>query len=205
MELSHTILTDIKLDKTTPQASLQINSGSTSTTSSTVTLTLTATDSPSGINQIRFSNDDTWNQAIWEPYVSSRSWQLTSGDGAKTVYCEIQDNAGLNTTISASITLDTSQFFSTFILTSIPSVAPSPIPSPTSTPTYTIYPNDFIGPLPSGATRAQAPTASPKPTPSPTQTSMTNLSSMGLSVPVIGAIILICLVLIGLIVKIKSH
>jgi len=52
MELSHMILTDIKLDKTTPQVSLQINGDSTSTTSSTVTLTLAATDSTSGINQI---------------------------------------------------------------------------------------------------------------------------------------------------------
>jgi len=205
MELSHMILTDIKLDITAPQVSLEINGGSNSTTSNTVTLTLTAIDSTSGVNQIRFSNDDTWNQAIWEPYVSSKNWQLTSGDGAKTVFCEIQDNAGLNTTVSASITLYTSQFLSTFTLTSIPSAAPSPSPSPTSTPTSTIYPYDFIGPLPPGATRAPAPTASPKPTPSPAPTSMTNPpSSMSLSVPVIGAIILIGLVLIGLIVKRKK-
>ena len=157
MELSHVILTDIKLDKTTPQLSLEINGGSTSTTSSTVTLTLTAIESTSGINQIRFSNDDTWNQAIWEPYVSSKSWQLTSGDGAKTVFCEIQDNSGLNTTVNASITLYTSQFLPTFTLTSIPTATPSPSSSPTRIPTTTIYPYDLIGPLPQGATRAPAP------------------------------------------------
>lgn len=204
MELSHMILTDIKLDKTTPQVSLQINGDSTSTTSSTVTLTLAATDSTSGINQIRFSNDDTWNQATWEPYASSKSWQLTSGDGAKTVYCEIQDNAGLNTTVSASITLYTSQFLPTPTLTPTPTATPSQSPSPTTTPTSTIYPYDFIGPLPLGAIRAPAPTTSPAPSPSHTQTSTTNPSSMSLNVPVIGAIILICLVLIGLLVKRKK-
>jgi hypothetical protein len=200
-ELSHTILTDIKLDKTTPQASLQINAGSTSTTSSTITLTLTATDSTSGVNQIRFSNDDTWNQATWEPYASSKSWQLTSGNGAKTVYCEIQDNAGLNTTINASTTLNTSQFSSTLTQTSTQTATPSPRPSPTTTPTSTIYSYDFIGPLPSGATRAQAPTPSPTPTSNPAQMPIPNLSSMSLNVPVIGAIILIGLALIGLFVK----
>ena len=208
MELSHTILTDIKLDKTTPQVSLQINGDSTSTTSSTVTLTLAATDSTSNINQIRFSNDDTWNQAAWEPYASSKSWQLTSGDGAKTVYCEIQDNAGLNTTVSASITLNTLQFLPTLTL---PTATSCSSPFPTTTPTSTIYPYDFIGPLPSGATRAPAPTTdgtpttSPTPSPIPTQTPTPNPSPMSLNVPVIGAIILIGLILIGLLVKRKSR
>jgi hypothetical protein len=208
LELSHMILTNIKLDATTPHVSLQINGDSMSTTSNTVTLTLTATDSTSGINRIRFSNDDTWNQATWEPYASSKSWQLTNGDGAKTVYCEIQDNAGLNTTVSASITLNTLQFLPTLTL---PTATSSSSPFPTTTPTSTIYPYDFIGPLPSGATRAPAPTidgtptTSPTPSPIPTQTPTPNPSPMSLNVPVIGAIILIGLILIGLLVKRKSR
>lgn len=207
MELSHIILTDIKLDKTTPQVSMQINGDSTSTTSNTVTLTLTATDSTSGINQTRFSNDDIWNQATWEPYASSKSWQLTSGDGAKTVYCEIQDNAGLNTIVSSSITLNTEQVSPTPTLTPTPTAKPSTSPSPTTTPTSTISPFDFLEPLPPGATHAPTPTTdvtpttSPTTSPNPTQTPIPNLSSMSLNVPVIGAIILICLVLIGLLVK----
>ncbi len=200
-ELSHVILTGIKLDITTPQVSLEINGGSTSTTSSMVTLTLAATDSTSGINQIRFSNDDTWNQAAWEPYASSKSWQLTSGEGTKTVYCEIQDNAGLNTTVGASITLNTLQFLPTLTL---PTATSSPSPSPTTTSTSTIYPYDFIGPLPPGATRAPAPITSPTPFPIPTQTPTPNPSSMILNVPVIGAIILIGVVLTGLLVKRKK-
>ena len=124
MELNHTTLTGIKLDKTPPTALMQINGGSTSTTSNTVTLSVTAADSTSGIKQIRFSNDATMNQATWEPYTNSKSWQLISGDEQKTVYCEVQDNANLTTTVSSSITLSTPQT--------------SPTPSPTTSPTPAI-------------------------------------------------------------------
>jgi hypothetical protein len=107
MELAHTTLDAIKLDKTAPLALLQINGGATATTSAAVTLTLTATDTASGISQMRISNDATWNQAAWEPFLANKNWQLSNGDGAKTVYCQIQNNAGFTTTISASITLTT--------------------------------------------------------------------------------------------------
>jgi hypothetical protein len=150
---------------------------------------LTATDSTSGVNQIRFSNDNTWNQATWEPFTSSKSWQLTSGNGEKTVYYELQDKAGLSTTGTASITLNIPQVSPTQTLTPTSTAKPSTNPSPTTTPTSTIYPINYTDPLP--------PTTST----SPTQTSIPNLSSMSLNVPVIGAIILICLVLIGLLVK----
>ena len=120
MTLPHNTLTGLKLDKTCPQASLQLNGGSTTTTSRTVTLSLTAADSTSGISRVRFSNDGTWSQAAWQPYLTSKSWQLSSGNGTKTVYCEIQDNAGLTTTATASITLNTLQLPST--------------PSPTASP-----------------------------------------------------------------------
>jgi hypothetical protein len=204
MELSHKILTDIKLDKTAPQVSLQINDGSTSTTLRTLILTLTANDYTSGVSQMRFSNDDTWTQTTWETYASNKIWQLASGEGVKTVYCQIQDSAGLITTVSASITLYTLQVSPTTLSTT-PSATASPSPSPTPTPTATIYPYDFIGPLPSGAIRAPAPTTSPTTTPNPTQTSTPNQSSMSLGVPVIAAMILIALVLIGLLVKRKSR
>ena len=120
MTLPHNTLTELKLDKTSPQASLQLNGGSTTTASRTVTLTLTADDSTSGISRVSFSNDGTWSQAAWQSYVPSKSWQLSSGDGTKTVYCQIQDTAGLTTTATASITLNTPQ------LTSTPSPTASP-------------------------------------------------------------------------------
>ncbi len=86
-----------------------------------------------------------------------------------------------------------------------PNPTKTPTANPTSTPTSTIYPYDFIGPLPPGATRAPAPTTSPTTSPTPTQTPMPNPSSMSLNVPVIAAMILIGLVLIGLLVKRRQN
>jgi hypothetical protein len=86
-------------------------------------LTVGAIDWTSGVKQIRFSNDGTWNQATWESYSTSKSWQLTSGEGTKTVYCQIQDYAGLTTTISASINLNSAQPTPT----AFPTVSPTPI------------------------------------------------------------------------------
>ena len=150
MELPHVILTGIQLQTTPPAGSLQINGGAPSTSSSNVTLTVSATDSLSGISQIRFSNDGSWDQASWEPYISTETWQLTSGDGLKTVYCQIKDNAGLITTLNSSITLST------------PQPSPSPSPSATSSPSSTQSPSSI--PTPSSAPR-ESPTPEPSVTP----------------------------------------
>jgi hypothetical protein len=144
MELAHTTVTGIKLDKTAPAATLQINSGVVSTTTGTVTLTLNASDSVSGINQTRFSNDATFSQATWEPLANSKTWQLTGGTGQKTVYCQIQDNAGQTATVSASIEL-----------AALPTATPTPL-KPTPTQTATTAPT---------ATPTQTPTTTATPTP----------------------------------------
>jgi PKD repeat protein len=55
---------------------------------------------------MRFSNDNiTWS--TWEPYASSKSWSLQNGDGAKSVTVQYRDNAGLVSSYSSSIILDT--------------------------------------------------------------------------------------------------
>jgi C1A family cysteine protease len=105
-ELPHKMLTQIKLDKTPPTGLLTINTGAAYTGSSAVTLSLTASDL-SGVAQVRFSNDGVWDTAQWQPFATSQSWVLSSGDGLKTVYCQIMDNAGLTSTVSGSITLGT--------------------------------------------------------------------------------------------------
>jgi parallel beta-helix repeat protein len=106
-ELPHKILTEIKLDKTAPIGSITINNGTTYTTSTSVTLTLTATDSTSGVYQVRFSNDGVWDTEPWQTPSTTKTWTLTSGDGAKTVYYQVKDNAGLSSeTYSNTITLD---------------------------------------------------------------------------------------------------
>jgi PKD repeat protein len=99
------VLSGIKLDKTAPTGSITINNGDASTSSTSVTLQLTYDDVTSGVYQIRYSNDGAWDTEPWESPASTKAWTLTSGAGAKQVYCQIKDNAGLSSTVSDTITL----------------------------------------------------------------------------------------------------
>lgn len=142
MELDHVLITGIQFETTPPSSSMVINNGETSTSESLVTLSVNATNSLSGISQIRFNNDGVWDNISWQPYTNSVSWTLTSGEGFKTIYCQIKDNAGLITPFSSSITFSN----------------PPPPPTPTPTPT------------PAPPTLTPTTTASPTPSPSPTAT-----------------------------------
>jgi len=99
---------------------------------------------------MRFSNDGVWNQISWEPFTNIKNWQLTDGDGLKTVYFQIEDNAGLIANLSSSIILST------------PQPSPSPSPSATSSPSSTQSPSSI--PTPSSAPR-ESPTPEPSVTP----------------------------------------
>jgi len=103
-----TIKTEIvKIDKTAPSGSITINYDTAYTNSTIVTLSPVATDAASGVSQMRFSNDNlTWTS--WEPCSVSKAWTLTKGEGEKTVYYQVKDNAGLiSQSYSDTITLDT--------------------------------------------------------------------------------------------------
>lgn len=106
IELAHRTIGNIKLDKSAPTGSLKIDGGAQYSTKSTVTLTITGSDSLSGVQKMRFSNDGTWNEA-WESFSNSKTWSLTGGEGEKTVYCQIMDAAGFTASFQASIILDT--------------------------------------------------------------------------------------------------
>jgi parallel beta-helix repeat protein len=109
VESPYKSLTNIKLDKTAPTGSVSVNNGAIHTTSETAALSLTSTDTTSGVYQIRLSNDGIWDTELWETPVYAKEWNLTSGDGLKTVYYQIKDVAGLtSTTYSDTISLDTS-------------------------------------------------------------------------------------------------
>lgn len=98
----------IKIDKNIPLGSITINNGATFTTSTSVTLTLNASDATSGAYRVRFSNNGTWDTEPWETLSSTKTWQLTTGDGTKAVYYQVKDNAGLvSITYSDTIILDT--------------------------------------------------------------------------------------------------
>lgn len=108
-EIPHHILTDIKLDKTSPSGSILINNDDTYTTLTSVTLSPSANDATSGVAQARFSNDElTWTP--WETYTSSKTWTLTLDNGIQTVYVQFMDNAGLiSPTYQDTIILDTTK------------------------------------------------------------------------------------------------
>jgi len=107
-EESHHLLSGIQLDKTAATGSIVMNNGETYTNSSQVELALTANDNTSSIYEVRYSNDGVWDTEPWEPPSTTRMWSLALGDGLKTVYYQIENQAGLvSITYSDSITLDT--------------------------------------------------------------------------------------------------
>jgi len=84
--------------------SITIDDGAKYVGSPAVTLTLSAANAA----ECRVSNDkETWS--AWAPYSTSMSWELSAGDGHKTVYYVCKDSLG-NTAypVSASVVLDTS-------------------------------------------------------------------------------------------------
>jgi sugar lactone lactonase YvrE len=89
---------------------LTINGGALATTSADVRLDVSAADadhSQVGLS-MSFSNDGaTWSD--WQPYVPATPWQLSGGDGLKTVYGRFKSSAGgISAIVSDTITLDTS-------------------------------------------------------------------------------------------------
>lgn len=90
-----------------------------STSSPNVTLYITPYDHISPVTEMRLSNDNfIWT--TWEPFRSTRQWTLPTGDGTKTVYVELRNEAGLVTerALTAKIILNTQPPVST--ITSMP-------------------------------------------------------------------------------------
>ena len=81
-----------------------INSGA-PTSSLSVTLYSNVTKEDDAL-EMRFRNESgTWSD--WTPYSSSASWDLSIGDGIKTVYAEYRDEGHHVVSMDNSITLDT--------------------------------------------------------------------------------------------------
>ncbi len=86
-------------------AGIAINYGAPLTNNPSVVLTLKAVDA-SGVSHMQVSNDGT-NWSAPEPYATTKTWTLSSGDGTKTVYAKFMDNAGnWSEAISDTIVLD---------------------------------------------------------------------------------------------------
>ncbi len=101
------IYSGITLDTVAPTGSISINSGAASTNSTAVTLNLTYADATTGVSQVRYSNDGVWDTELWMAPSATKAWTLTSGDGTKTVYYQVKDHAGLVSSYSDTITLNT--------------------------------------------------------------------------------------------------
>ncbi|WP_429840782.1 Ig-like domain-containing protein [Brevibacillus sp. FIR094] len=93
------------LDKTPPTGTLAINNGATHTNSQDVILQIDATDISSKV-KVKLSNDNiSWSAP--ENVATSKAWKLTNGDGQKTVYVQLIDEAGNTHDLQSTITLDT--------------------------------------------------------------------------------------------------
>ncbi|MDQ7778907.1 MAG: NosD domain-containing protein [Planctomycetota bacterium] len=97
---------NITLETTPPVGSVNINSGAQWTSSPAVTLNLLYSDPQSGVTGMCFSNDGLIFSG-WETPALLKAWTLTPGDGLKTVWVRYQNGAGLFSTYSDGITLDT--------------------------------------------------------------------------------------------------
>jgi hypothetical protein len=96
----------ITMDTKAPAAVITIDGESNYTNLSSVTLTIMAGDEGSGVDRVRYSSDGTWANA-WENYATTKTWTLSPGDGAKTMYYQVRDRAGNINQTSTQIILDT--------------------------------------------------------------------------------------------------
>ena len=97
------------VDLTAPSdCSIRINGGAALTSHADVALALSATDTLTGVSQMQFSSDGVTYSAP-EPYATTKSYTLPTGDGPKTVYAKFGDSVGnWSAPVSAAITLDSS-------------------------------------------------------------------------------------------------
>lgn len=94
------------IDGTPPNGTITINNNALATNSAQVTLTLSANDALTGVDEMKFSNNNT-NWTASELYAVSKNWSLTAGDGRKTVYVKYKEGAGnWSDALTDDITMD---------------------------------------------------------------------------------------------------
>lgn len=103
---------NLTLDTTAPGGvTLSINDGALYATSTAVTLKIATTDKDTTGYQMKVWGVDgvaSESAASWESYAASKSVNLTSDDGLKTVYVKVRDDVGNESAqVSDTITLNT--------------------------------------------------------------------------------------------------
>ncbi|HET8935967.1 MAG TPA: S8 family serine peptidase [Polyangiales bacterium] len=91
-------------DTTAPTGSLAINGNQANTNKRAVTLALTGTDE-NGVDSMCVSNAGSCS--AFESFSATKTWQLTDGDGLKTVRVALKDAAGNQGVVTDTIRLDT--------------------------------------------------------------------------------------------------
>lgn len=89
-----------------PNASIIINQGAEITNNRMVLLFLSCENPREAL--VRYSNGSVFTKEPFVIFDRARQWQLTNGDGLKTVSYQCKDNAGNITTVSSNIMFDSS-------------------------------------------------------------------------------------------------
>ncbi|MBS3815638.1 MAG: PGF-pre-PGF domain-containing protein, partial [Hadesarchaea archaeon] len=77
---------------------VQLNEENTVTTSIGIEVSVSASDETSGLDKIRFSEDNQ-NWTEWKSYASEKDFELSLPEGIKTVYVQVKDKSGLTSSI----------------------------------------------------------------------------------------------------------
>jgi hypothetical protein len=110
------VTANITVDTTPPEAELIIAEGKEYITELLVTVELVAQDATSGVSQMRMSNADDFTGVSWSAYQAMTSWTFPEGEGMKTLYVQVMDEAGLMRALDASVILDTTAPSGFFII-----------------------------------------------------------------------------------------
>jgi YVTN family beta-propeller protein len=74
----------------------------------TTTVTMSGEDAQSDITEMKLSSDSNFLNVDWIPFAGTHTYNLDEGNGTKTLFCMIKDDAGnVSSIISDSIILDT--------------------------------------------------------------------------------------------------
>jgi chitodextrinase len=95
----------VSVDNVVPTGTISINNGAAYTQSRTTTLHLSVSDGGSSPTSMRFSNTGSSYSAA-EPYATTRTWTLTTGNGVKTVYAQFRDSGNWSQGFTDTITYD---------------------------------------------------------------------------------------------------
>ncbi len=98
-----TVTRKVTVDTIPPTGSILINNGATKTDGRTVVLALTAADSGSGVSAVCVRENGV---CTWVPSASPLNYELSAGDGIKTINYFVRDKAGIvSAAYRAAITL----------------------------------------------------------------------------------------------------